>query len=100
MIGALVVIVGLVLSLVGAVLKVELPIVPGLISTSLFGIGLFLVITGVSSFLRAIYDMLGPFWTSLALVFGTLALEWAVRTVLGIAIFAEILKIIQVNWPH
>lgn len=90
---------GLILSVVGAVAKIELPVIPGLVTLSIFGIGLFLMITGISTFARAVFDVLGPFWTVVITVLGVLTIDWVLRTFLKVDLFAELLKLLKINWP-
>ncbi len=62
LITALLFVIGIVLSLIGTVFQVQFPVLPGLWSLSIFGIGLFFLSTALSSFFRSVSDMVGPFW--------------------------------------
>ena len=103
MITAILIVIGIILSILGTVLKIQLPVLPGLFSLSIFGIGLFLLSAGLSAWFRGISDLVGPFWltvivAALTLV-TTLGVDRLLRTYFGLDLLDELLKLIPVKWP-
>ena len=103
MITAILVVIGIILSILGTVLKIQFPVMPGLWSLSLFGIGLFFLTAGLSAFFRSIDDVIGPFWLSILVAVMTgiavLAVDRILRTYFGLDLLDELLKFIPIKWP-
>lgn len=103
MLTVILLIIGTILSILGTVLKIQFPVIPGLWSLSIFTIGIFVLGAGLSSWFRAIDDMIGPFYLSMivAAVSGVtvLVVDRILRVYFSLDLLDELLKFIPIKWP-